>query len=330
MHFDKYFSILIVVSYHRILHRMRGKTEMKKRIFNIFLIVVLGIFIITGCTMVGASDSLTDLDNDEKDAQSLPTWNVEHIDNNKNEEDIIDSDEDKNEEIVEDEDNESIDDNEENNENEIEPEEEPDSGNIKIHYSGDGTKKLVALTFDDGPESELTPQILDILDEYNIKATFFVIGQNVARNTDVLKDIHARGHEIGNHSWSHKYLPKISKKSKESEILKTEELLIDVFGEYTPIFRPPYGAVKTQDKQLIDSLGYKIVNWSVDTRDWAGTSGEQMMKYVKQQLKPGGIILMHNSGNTKTVKNTVDTLPIMIDWIIEQGYEFATVTEILD
>jgi len=313
---------------------MRGKTEMKKHIFNIFLMAILGIFVITGCTMAGASDLSTDSDNDEKDIQNVPVQSVEHIDNNENEEeDIIDSDEDKNEGIVEDEDNENINDNSDNkgnNANETEPEEKSDSGNIKIHYSGDGTKKLAALTFDDGPESELTPQILDILDEYNVKATFFVVGQNAARNTDVLKDIHARGHEIGNHSWSHKYLPKISKKSKENEILKTEELLIDVFGEHVPIFRPPYGAVKTQDKQLIDSLGYKIVNWSVDTRDWAGTSGEQMMKYVKQQLKPGGIILMHNSGNAKTVKNTVDTLPIMIDWIIEQGYEFVTVTEILD
>ena len=303
---------------------------MKKHIFNIFLIAILGIFVISGCTMVGASDLSTDSDNDERDIQDVPVQSVEHIDNNENEEGIIDSDEDKDEEIVEGEDNESIDDNEENNVTGAEPEEKTDSGNVKIHYSGDGAEKLVSLTFDDGPESELTPQILDILDEYNIRATFFVIGQNAARNMDVLKDIHARGHEIGNHSWSHKYMPKISKRSKESEILKTEELLIDVFGEHTPIFRPPYGAVKTQDKQLIDSLGYKIVNWSVDTRDWAGTSGDQMMKYVKQQLKPGGIILMHNSGNTKAVKNTVDTLPIMIDWLIEQGYEFATVTEILD
>ena len=303
---------------------------MKRHIFNIFLIAILGIFVISGCTMVGASDLSTDYDNDEGGIQDVPVQSAEHIDNNENEEGIIDSDEDKDEEIVEGEDNESIDDNEENNVTGAEPEEKTDSGNVKIHYSGDGAEKLVSLTFDDGPESELTPQILDILDEYNIRATFFVIGQNAARNMDVLKDIHVRGHEIGNHSWSHKYMPKISKRSKESEILKTEELLIDVFGEHTPIFRPPYGAVKTQDKQLIDSLGYKIVNWSVDTRDWAGTSGDQMMKYVKQQLKPGGIILMHNSGNTKAVKNTVDTLPIMIDWLIEQGYEFATVTEILD
>lgn len=189
---------------------------------------------------------------------------------------------------------------------------------------------MVALTFDDGPESELTPEILDILDEHGIKATFFVIGQNAARHTDILREIYDRGHEIGNHSWSHKYLPKISKSSKKNEILKTEELLVDVLGKHTPIFRPPYGAVKAQDKQLIDSLGYRIVNWSVDTRDWAGTSGEQIMKYVKQQLKPGGIILMHNSGNTKTVKNMIKILPTMINWIEEQGYEFVTVTGILD
>ncbi|HZJ76554.1 MAG TPA: polysaccharide deacetylase family protein [Oscillospiraceae bacterium] len=309
---------------------------MKKRIYKIFLISVLGIFVITGCTWVGASDFLKDLNNDNKEIQDDLSQETGHADNGKNEEKDETDETDLNkdtEEIAADEnneDNEDADNNEEYNIDETEPEDKTTSDNVKTYYSGNGTKKLVALTFDDGPESKLTPQILDILDEYGIKATFFVVGQNAARNTDILRDIYDRGHEIGNHSWSHKYLPKISKKSKEDEILKTQKLLVDVLGEYIPIFRPPYGAVKAQDKQLINSLGYKVVNWSVDTRDWAGTSNEQIMKYVKQQLGPGGIILMHNSGNTGIIKNTVSTLPVMIEWIAEQGYEFVTVTEILD
>lgn len=304
---------------------------MKKWIFNIFLISILGIFVIVGCTKVGATDLPTNLNNDEKDVQNTTPHKTEHINNSEDENgNKTDLDKDTSVEIEVDENNESVNNNEKDNTNEVELEDKPSSSNIKVHRSGDETQRLVALTFDDGPESELTPQILDILDEYNIKATFFVIGQNAARHTDVLKDIYDRGHEIGNHSWSHKYLPKISKASKKNEILKTEELLVDILGEHTPIFRPPYGAVKAQDKELINSLGYKIVNWSVDTKDWAGTSGEQIMKYVKQQLKPGGIILMHNSGNIKIVKNTIDTLPTIIDWIIEQGYEFVTVTEILN
>jgi peptidoglycan/xylan/chitin deacetylase (PgdA/CDA1 family) len=304
---------------------------MKKYIFNIFLISILSIFLVTGCTIVGASDLPTNSDNNEKDVQTSPPGEIAHIDDSNSEEgDKIDPDEETDLEIEPDESDESVENDENNNTGDTGSEDKSDSGSIRTHYSGNGVQKLAALTFDDGPESELTPQILDILDDYDIKATFFVIGQNAARHTDVLKDISDRGHEIGNHSWSHKYLPKISKSSKENEILKTEQLLIDILGEHTPIFRPPYGAVKAQDKQLIDSLGYKIVNWSVDTRDWAGTSGEQMMKYVKQQLKPGGIILMHNSGNTKTVKNMMSILPTMIEWIREQGYEFVTITEILD
>lgn len=304
---------------------------MKKFIFNIFLISILGIFVITGCTRVGASDLSKNLNNDKKDIQSASLQEIGHADNSKNEEkNETDLNKDTDSETGVDENNKDANNDKENNKDEKEPEYKPIPKDIKTHYSGNGTKKLVALTFDDGPESKITSQILDILDEYDIKATFFVVGQNVARNTDILKDIYNRGHEIGNHSWSHKYLPKISKKSKEDEILKTEKLLVDVLGEYTPIFRPPYGAVKAQDKQLIDSLGYKVVNWSVDTRDWAGTSNEQIMKYVKQQLRPGGIILMHNSGNTGIIKNTISILPIMIDWITEQGYEFVTVTEILD
>jgi len=112
--------------------------------------------------------------------------------------------------------------------------------------------------------------------------------------------------------------------------MRTEKVITEILGEYSPIFRPPYGALKKQGKGTISSLGYSIVNWSVDTKDWAGTSREQMMKYVAQQLKPGGIILMHNSGNQSSVKNTVALLPEMIEWIEEQGYEFVTVSEILD
>ena len=110
----------------------------------------------------------------------------------------------------------------------------------------------------------------------------------------------------------------------------TEEIITDILGDYSPIFRPPYGALKSHERDLISSLGYHIVNWSVDTKDWAGTSGEQMMKYVKDQLRPGGIILMHSGGNPKTIKDTVDILPALIEWIKEQGYEFGTVSEILD
>ncbi len=304
---------------------------MKKHIFNIFLISILSIFIITGCTTVGASDFKTNPDNNEKNVQDSLPQKIEHAGSQGcGEETKTDQDKDVSAPIESDRNDENVDNNKESNTEEEGVKDKSNPENIATHYSGNGDQKLVALTFDDGPESELTPEILDILDEHDIKATFFVIGQNAARHTETLREIHDRGHEIGNHSWSHKYLPKISKRSKKDEILKTEELLEDVLGKHTPIFRPPYGAVKAQDKELIDSLGYKIVNWSVDTRDWAGTSGEQIRKYVKQQLKPGGIILMHNSGNTKTVKNMIKTLPTMINWIEEQGYEFVTVTEILD
>ncbi len=309
---------------------------MKKRIFGIILVSILIIFVVGGCGKVNVPDSQVNSDNnDEENIQETPPQKTEDAEDDKHgEEDKPDSNDDTDVETGKtDENSKDIDDetdSNKNNEDNKKPENEPESDDIKVHRSGNNNKKLVALTFDDGPESEITPQILDVLDEYNIKATFFIVGQNAAKHTDVLKDIHDRGHEIGNHSWSHKYLPKISKQSKKGEILKTEELLMEVLGEYAPVFRPPYGAVKAQDKQLIDSLGYKVVNWSVDTRDWAGTSNEQIMKYVKQQLGPGGIILMHNSGETGVVKNTVNVLPTIIDWVIEQGYEFTTVTEILD
>ncbi|QUH20108.1 polysaccharide deacetylase family protein [Alkaliphilus sp. B6464] len=306
---------------------------MKKWIFLIVVVSILSMLFV-GCTTVGAVNLPVDLNDDEKQIENIPPDKIEGIDDNKiNDEEKTNQDEINVEiEIDEKNNNDKINDtaNQSESENKADQDKKPDIVDSKIHYSGDGSKKLVALTFDDGPESKYTSQIMDILDQYNIKATFFVIGQNAEKYPEVLKSIHGKGHEIGNHSWSHKYFPKLSKKEVEKEILMTEELITDILGEHSALFRPPYGALKKQGIEFVNSLGYNVVNWSVDTRDWAGTSGEQMMKYVQQQLKPGGIVLMHNAGNPKSVKNTVDTLPKMIEWIKEQGYEFVTVSEILD
>lgn len=293
---------------------------MKKWIFGIVIISILSM-LFAGCTMVGAVNFPVDLKDNGNQIDNTPPSKVESIDSEKtNGEEKTNQDKINSETEVE-------------LESAIEPEPEPEKVDViesKIHYSGDNNKKLVALTFDDGPESKYTPQILDILDQYNIKATFFVIGENAERYPEALRSIHERGHEIGNHTWSHKYLPKLSKDAMEKEITMTGDVITEIVGEYAPVFRPPYGALKKQGLELANSLGYNVVNWSVDTKDWAGTSGEQMMKYVKAQLTPGGIILMHNGGNPKSIKNTVDILPTLIEWIKEQGYEIGTVSEVLD
>lgn len=304
---------------------------MKKWIFSIVVVSILSMLFV-GCTTVGAVKLPVDL-NDEKQIENISPDKIGDIDDNKaKDEGKTNKDEINVETEIDEKNNNKTNDttNQSKDENKVEQDKKTDIIDSKIHYSGDGSKKLVALTFDDGPESKYTSQIMDILDQYNIKATFFVIGQNAEKHPEALKSIHERGHEIGSHTWSHKYLPKLSKQEVEKEILRTEKLITDIIGEHSALLRPPYGAIKKEGIEFVNSLGYNVVNWSVDTKDWAGTSGEQMMKYVQQQLKPGGIILMHNGGNPKSVKNTVDTLPKMIEWIKEQGYEFATVSEILD
>ena len=200
----------------------------------------------------------------------------------------------------------------------------------KIVYSVKSEKKLVALTFDDGPDSYFTPMILDILKENNIKATFFVIGSSAEKNPEIVQRMEAEGHIVGNHSYDHKDMKKLSEDALRDEIQKTEQVLDNILGKHTPVFRPPYGSVNQKNVDQISEMGYSVVNWSVDTRDWAGTSQETMMNYVHKQMYPGGIILMHSSGRRTSIANTVKMLPTLIAELRDQGYEFVTVTELME
>lgn len=304
---------------------------MNRWILNIIITVISGILLI-GCTSVGAINlpanlnngeehtEVTSPNNNEDEQNSEETNKDEHIEEGSNDE-VSENGNDKNSN------NNQSTDEKDSSETEEEKKEYENSIVEKVHYSGTNDKKQVALTFDDGPESKYTAEILEILKEYDIKATFFVIGQHAEKYPEALKQIHKEGHEIGNHTWNHKYLPKISEEAIDEEVLKTEKLLKDILGEVDHIFRPPYGAIKKREVKRINSLGYNVVNWSVDTKDWAGTSKEQMMDYLKKQLTPGGIILMHSTGSSK---NTVEFLPEAIEWIIEQGYEFGTASEVLE
>jgi len=190
--------------------------------------------------------------------------------------------------------------------------------------------KQIALTFDDGPDKTYTPQVLDILKEHDIKATFFVVGIQIAKYGDVLKRIQKEGHAIGNHSYHHAKLTECSPDQIAEEIAKTDEALRKVLGSGTDLFRAPYGATNEQVKNTVASAKQELVHWTVDTRDWAGTPPEQIMEIVKKQAKPGGIILMHSfGGKDGKLDNTVQVLPQMIDYLKQKGYTFVTVPELL-
>ena len=197
-----------------------------------------------------------------------------------------------------------------------------------IIYKGSNHSKKVALTFDDGPDIEVTNKILTILREHHVPATFFVTGRMVQEYPHMLKKIYEEGHVIGNHSWSHPQLTKISPREVENQLNRTNQIIEKVIGKKVVLFRPPYGATNTRVQQLIKKNGFLIINWSVDTNDWRGNSGTKIEQIVKQQMSPGGIILQHNAGNK--LQGTVDALPKIIHFLKSQNYQLVTVDQLVD
>lgn len=206
------------------------------------------------------------------------------------------------------------------------------SPETKIYYNGTASHgKHTALTFDDGPDEVVTPQILDILKENNIKATFFLIGSQAAAHPEVVRRIVDEGHAIGNHSWSHPRFNDISIEEAREQINDTQDKLEAIVGFRPSIFRPPYGALDEEKEELVHSMRLSIVNWSVDTMDWSGLPAPDIVKLVREQIWPGGIILQHSSGGKDhQLSNTIEALKQIIPELGEQGYSFVTVPELLD
>ncbi len=192
-------------------------------------------------------------------------------------------------------------------------------------------KKLVALTFDDGPDNKYTTQILDLLKEYDVKATFFMVGLQVEKYPDTAKRIAEEGHSIGNHSWSHADLSKLSSKARDEELDRAQQAIIEATGMTPHLMRAPYGAISDSVLQSIHDENMKHVFWTVDTRDWAGSSVTKMHENVLDNTHKGGIILMHSFGGRKhAIERTVKLLPSIIKDLREMGYEFATVDELIE
>lgn len=190
--------------------------------------------------------------------------------------------------------------------------------------------KCVALTFDDGPHPTLTDEILDILDEYDVKATFFVIGKNASENPSPVKRAIGSGHEIGNHTYSHLIRGKCSEEVYLADIEKAEKLFEEEFSYRPKLFRPPGGAFVPETVEEICSLGYKYVLWAwrLDTRDWACPGVDYVVNTVMSNVKGGDIVLFHDYNSRRSP--TPEALRIIIPSLIEQGYEFVTVSELFE
>ena len=188
-------------------------------------------------------------------------------------------------------------------------------------------QKKVALTFDDGPHPRITRQILDYLDKEDIKATFFIIGCNAEQWPEIVKEEIEKGHEIGNHTYSHDEKKRRSASQMHDDLAHADDILRGSFGYETVLFRPPQGVCNDNVISAASDFEYKIVLWDIDTHDWAHVSTESIVSNVKQNVNEGDIILFHDY--TSGESHTLDALKIIVPYLKSEGYTFATVSGLI-
>ncbi|MBQ7039732.1 MAG: polysaccharide deacetylase family protein [Clostridia bacterium] len=208
-------------------------------------------------------------------------------------------------------------------ENKPEPEEKPPVVIPEIKPLAEGERVRVALTFDDGP-SKHTERLLDIFANYGGKGSFFVIGNSIEGNEATVNRILNEGHELGNHTWNHKKLTKLTSQEITDEIVITKEKILEVTGYECNIVRPPYGAFDEKVKGVCEELNMPIITWSVDPVDWKTRDKDAICADVLNGVKDGAIILCHDLYGT-----TVDAMEYVIPKLTECGYELVTVSELL-
>ncbi len=195
--------------------------------------------------------------------------------------------------------------------------------------------KMVAVTFDDGPSPIWTPQILDELKKVDAKATFFMIGHHVRKYPEVARRVAEEGHQIGNHGYAHSVIFYYTPPEIEEEIKYTETVIREITGQTTKCFRPPKAWMPEDIKRHIKSLGYSVVLWSLNSKDWVEFNHKLMVRYLARNVKSGDIILFHDSGNVFSTEGgdrtqTVLAISSLVKVLREQGYKLVTVEEMLN
>ncbi len=190
-----------------------------------------------------------------------------------------------------------------------------------VHVDG----PYIALTFDDGPNPTLTPKLLDLLAAHHMKATFFVVGQNAADHPDILRRAVKEGHEIGNHSWSHPNLGKMSDEAVRRELQKTDDAISAAIGKRPTLMRPPYGSITARQKSWIhQDFGYRIIIWDVDPLDWKRPGPSVVTSRILKETHAGSIVLAHDIHPP-----TIEAMPATFDQLDRKGFKSVTVTELL-
>lgn len=193
------------------------------------------------------------------------------------------------------------------------------------------TSKQIALTFDDGPDTRFTPQVLDVLEKHEVKATFFLVGARVAALPDITRQINEYGHIIGSHSYWHPKLYQESSERLDWEIRETDQAIVEIIGYRPSLFRPPYGGLTASIVEQLGAQGKSIVGWSVDSEDWRQLPAQEVEDNILNTVHPGAIILMHSAGDwTQDLSGMVTALDSLIPKLKQQGYELVTIPELLN
>jgi len=194
-----------------------------------------------------------------------------------------------------------------------------------LHGSRD--RRRIALTFDDGPDPVRTPLLLDLLAALGVKATFFVVGSGVDAHPELCARIAREGHEIGNHTYNHRYLPLASSRSVQRELARTDAAIVRATGVVPTLARPPYGGRSPWNVRVFERLAKRIVLWDVNSNDWKGAPSDEIARRVVQRTRPGSIILMHDARDGGEV--TIEAVRLLVPSLWSQGYELATVSKTL-
>ncbi|MCM3652951.1 glycosyltransferase [Metabacillus litoralis] len=196
-------------------------------------------------------------------------------------------------------------------------------------------EKEIVLTFDDGPDPKYTESILEILKQYQVKASFFVIGNKAIQNQDIVERIYRDGHEIGNHTFSHPKTNEVSDKQLKLELNSTQRIIQGITGRTTLLNRSPYGDEEAkympshfQKLQDVTQMGYVTVNYDIDSKDWKLRDSEAIVENVLNQVSSGDIILLHDGGGDRQA--TIEALPEIIEQLQNKGYKFVTVSDLMD
>lgn len=190
-------------------------------------------------------------------------------------------------------------------------------------------KKAVAFTFDDGPDPKFTPELLDIFEAVNGKATFFMVGQQAEKHPELVQKVALAGHEVGNHTHTHPSLPELTAEQQRTELESTSGILNKLIQQEVRVFRAPYLAVNETVFQHAERLGmHSISAVNLDARDWANPGVEHIVVSTLQSMQPGGILLFHDGGGDRS--QTVEAVRLLVQDLTEQGYALVTVSELMN